>query len=639
MSNDRLLAKALEHEPALKSIALRVLGDSSAADDVLQEVWLAALDHPADEFESAEAWLAAVTRNVALSAARSQAARKKREHAVARHPVDPALPHQSLERQDVLAHLMQAVDGLGAPYASALSRHFMEGLSLRQIAKEDGRPLATVESWVRRGLERLRLKLEPEYGDSRAFGIALLGAFDWTEEELRAIGITGKATGTTLGVWATVRLAAGITLLLGAGAVLWHLTTRGPTADEGTVEQVLLDPSVEGLQSASALPVDAAMEDDSRERTAVESATGSVLAPVAASDREGEEDAAESEIREVLARVVTNDDLPVSEAIVWKFAWNEKIRVGVTDARGEISVPIPTGDGGDPGRMLQGAPVVELAAARVGHADSCRVLVPVDPLPSEPVVLKLQGAPYELRGTVVDEGGVPVARARVYDAILLGTEARRTTRALVRTDEGLTAVASFPAVQTDERGIFVVEGLPKRSRTIGVTAEGFADVTLPWDVASSGGGMLHFELKRELVVEGTVLGAVGLPAAGASVRARVLHPERLPDVLAQADQAGRFVLRGLNPGVVLITASLESERVQQEVQIKPGIAEITLQLAPSPMLRMAFVDEAGEPLSGVSAVVRGLHKGERSFLRKGLQSDKQEPQRPLVTPAAREVLP
>lgn len=49
-----------------------------------------------------------------------------------------------------------AVAGLGEPYREVVALRFFGELSLDEIAKTTGRPLGTVKTHLRRGLERLR---------------------------------------------------------------------------------------------------------------------------------------------------------------------------------------------------------------------------------------------------------------------------------------------------------------------------------------------------------------------------------------------------------------------------------------------------------------------------------------------------
>jgi len=71
---------------------------------------------------------------------------------------DPAMLAIRAERE---ADLRIAVATLPEPYREVVTLRFFGELSLEEIARETGRPLATVKTHLRRGLLRLRGTVEP----------------------------------------------------------------------------------------------------------------------------------------------------------------------------------------------------------------------------------------------------------------------------------------------------------------------------------------------------------------------------------------------------------------------------------------------------------------------------------------------
>lgn len=148
--------------PRLLGVALRILRRRDAAEDVLQDaflaVWQRAGQYSAERGQPL-AWLSMIVRNRAIDRLRQETRRAEDELAS-----DDALP-------DVLVLDEAAARGVGGDIARCLSALPAEqqralllaaqyGLSHEEIARRLGRPLGTVKSWIRRGLIELRECLE-----------------------------------------------------------------------------------------------------------------------------------------------------------------------------------------------------------------------------------------------------------------------------------------------------------------------------------------------------------------------------------------------------------------------------------------------------------------------------------------------
>jgi DNA-directed RNA polymerase specialized sigma24 family protein len=66
--------------------------------------------------------------------------------------------------------LGQSLDQLPATWGEVLVRVFYQGQTNEEAAKALGKPLSTIKTWRRRGLERLRLILGPFHPDRRQPG-------------------------------------------------------------------------------------------------------------------------------------------------------------------------------------------------------------------------------------------------------------------------------------------------------------------------------------------------------------------------------------------------------------------------------------------------------------------------------------
>jgi RNA polymerase sigma-70 factor (ECF subfamily) len=159
----------LEHAAWMRRLALELVRDPGAADDLAQETWLAfhrarpATDRPL------RPWLARVMRNAAALRVRRGAGRESREREVARSEDVPS-SHELAERAEEQRRLAALVLDLDEPYRSTVLLRYYEGLKPTEIARLRGMPAATVRTHLQRGLSQLRERLDEEHdGDRRAW--------------------------------------------------------------------------------------------------------------------------------------------------------------------------------------------------------------------------------------------------------------------------------------------------------------------------------------------------------------------------------------------------------------------------------------------------------------------------------------
>lgn len=138
------------------AVALRVLGDTGAAEDVQQEVFLQLWRNPG-AFDSARgslgAWLAVITRNRAIDSLRRRRPETDIEDVVL--SVAPDLAAQA--DQSRAAEKVRGVLGtMPPPQRSALEMAYFEGMSHSEIASKTGEPLGTIKTRIRAGLSALR---------------------------------------------------------------------------------------------------------------------------------------------------------------------------------------------------------------------------------------------------------------------------------------------------------------------------------------------------------------------------------------------------------------------------------------------------------------------------------------------------
>ena len=160
---------ALTHD-YLYHTALRLLRLPSLAEEVLQEAYLSIWLHAAS-FRPGQAkamtWLIAIVRNRALSVLRSN----RSGIASLMSDEDPALlveleadeaPDPGAQVFDALARLRleHAMTRLEPAQRQSIALAYGQELTHAEIASHLGVPLGTAKSWLRRGLERLRVGME-----------------------------------------------------------------------------------------------------------------------------------------------------------------------------------------------------------------------------------------------------------------------------------------------------------------------------------------------------------------------------------------------------------------------------------------------------------------------------------------------
>ena len=138
------------------SVSLRVLGDTGAAEDVLQEVFLQLWRNPA-LFDSSRGnlapWLAVIARNRAIDALRKR--RPETDIADVVISVEPDMAGDA-ERAMVMTKVRSVLGGMPTAQRSALEMAYFEGLSHAEISARTGEPLGTIKTRIRTGLLTLR---------------------------------------------------------------------------------------------------------------------------------------------------------------------------------------------------------------------------------------------------------------------------------------------------------------------------------------------------------------------------------------------------------------------------------------------------------------------------------------------------
>lgn len=148
------------------SLFLRITRDQSAAEDLVQELFLR-LWNRRREFDAARgalgAWLLSIARNMAIDHLRSAQTRFQSKL----RPIEQTdtlrfsyKPDEPANVIDSAKAVQEALAELPPNHRKVLELAYFEGYSQSEIAARLEEPLGTVKSWMRAALERLRVAVK-----------------------------------------------------------------------------------------------------------------------------------------------------------------------------------------------------------------------------------------------------------------------------------------------------------------------------------------------------------------------------------------------------------------------------------------------------------------------------------------------
>ncbi len=150
------------YSPVVYAVALRVLGESSSAEDVLQEIFVQLWRNPA-AFDASRgslaAWLGVIARNRSIDHLRRHRPEEDLENVVIAASVDL---RTEAERNLAIAKVRTALGGMPAEQRRCIEMAFFEGLSHSEIAQRTGDPLGTIKTRIRSALMYLRRQFSQE---------------------------------------------------------------------------------------------------------------------------------------------------------------------------------------------------------------------------------------------------------------------------------------------------------------------------------------------------------------------------------------------------------------------------------------------------------------------------------------------
>jgi len=161
------------HSSFVFGLALRVIRDRSAAEDITQDVFVGLWTQP-DRFDpdrgSLRAFLGTLTHRRSVDVIRSEESRKKREGKTSAERTFAPDVDVDAVRSVTAQTVRDAVAALPPNQREALELAYFDGHTYRQVAERLGIPEGTAKSRLRLGLHHIADLLDPELLDSGMHG-------------------------------------------------------------------------------------------------------------------------------------------------------------------------------------------------------------------------------------------------------------------------------------------------------------------------------------------------------------------------------------------------------------------------------------------------------------------------------------
>jgi RNA polymerase sigma-70 factor (ECF subfamily) len=576
------LQALLAHAGRIRSLARSLVADSNRVDDLVQQTWVAALEHPPGPATPLKRWLAAVLRNFARQERRGEQRRAERESSTAR-PEATKSAHDTVEGIAIQRALFEVVLALDEPYRSAIYRRYYEGLPPREIARRDGVPVKTVKTRLSRGLEKLRAELDRRNGgDRQAWLPALIPLAGWP-------GLPAAILGAAL-VNTKIKIAVVAVVLAGATTIAWRVIERSESTPMTSIATSAPDLQPLETQAATLAATPTAGERVGASAPSVEKRPASSTGDAAEAHP-----LARGRVIDVEGRPVGGVPLafvPIQEAARRRLGSEATSSSMISRADGTFEIPIP-----------------KSAEALVAASPEFATVLGVDiwsSIPQEGLTVVVAPA-IDIAGVVVDADGQPVPEAEIEV---------RAERVFLRSIGGASD-ASFEVpfrTKSGPDGRFELEDAPAVPARKGATLDAHAPGYQPWSQPSPERPVHDLRIVlahgEHLVLRGEVVDPADKPVARAYVECG--------DKTTLTDERGRFEFEPGDNVLVGPNGVADGSRRDEVLSVKAGFlpgrvhkpeggwpAFLTVRLGGTPLsTRGRVVDPESKPVAGaeVSAI-------------------------------------
>ncbi len=161
------LSELLAHAAWTRQLARSLVGDA-AADDVVQDTWIAAMRQPPDTSRPLRPWLGTVVRRNVFNRARERQRRETREAHVD-VVAAPESAEAQLGRLELHKALVEVVGQLAEPYRRMILLAYFDGLTSAEIGARESLPAGTVRGRLKTAVELLREALDRRFASREAW--------------------------------------------------------------------------------------------------------------------------------------------------------------------------------------------------------------------------------------------------------------------------------------------------------------------------------------------------------------------------------------------------------------------------------------------------------------------------------------
>ncbi len=578
---------------SLRRLAARLVADSSTADDLVQETWVAAMRAPPEADRPLGAWLAHVLRNFARKQKRGDARRGEREQR-AHVPREVATPDRIAERLDSQRVLIEVVKNLAEPLRTTVVLRYFEDLSSAQIARVQGVPEGTVRWRLKRALDELRVELDGRFGGSRGAWCALLMPIAMKYAPVAppptsaAAGLVTTEGAIAVGTMTKIGIAFAVVAL--GGIAWWSVETESAPPLASSLQEASA-PAPSHIDAAEAMELAAADVAGTAARRA-ESAPRAETEPKPAPAVTAAPTEYVDQLVEV--RFVATNGVPWEGVRFWRVTEEENAVTSGADGRARLVMRH-----GDPPPSLH----MDFVATRAGCASASLGATVHRGETTHLGDIVLVGS-IELRGRVVDAEGRGVGDARVG---LSGVDLREDDLGFLHR-RGSEAFDQSTTVACDARGDFAMKSVAPGKWRLWAAAEGKRHGwTEPFEVASdthSGFEIVLEPLRRADRLIGQVVDpkGEGVPNANLLIHYQQEHESgTMSDV---ADERGRFeFVIWRDTSYTIVGWDPENRFAEGSIENATAGDELVLRLAEPTTMNVRVHGAEDQPLEGVEITV------------------------------------
>jgi RNA polymerase sigma-70 factor (ECF subfamily) len=597
----------LAHADWMRALAVGLLRDPAAADDVVQDATVAALLRAPASDAPLEPWLARVVRNFAFRRRRGDARRAEHE-ARASGPPSERTPAETLEEIETQRLLLDAVREIDEPLRTTLVMRYFEGKSSAEIARVQRVPPGTVRWRLKRALDELRAKLDSRAGSRDAWA-ELLAPF--AVHTGSGIPSGSAATGDGAGT-ASFKILAGVlamnasqvawtalALAVVGGVAWWSSRVPAERVDVGATVVVPQAESQKMLDTERPAPIAPETRDtNDAARASIAPATSDVKPATAPAS------AREDHVAIVDARFVDEHGQPwdgvrvVPRKVDWLPDWNPGDGViGRADGRATLRFDLPA-------RSIRNSSSGNLQIDLVASRSGCATVMRAATLRSGEtahlgdVVL---GPAGRIVGRAVDSDGNGVALATIGIApVDPPADADQTRR------HGSKTFAEAPGTHSASDGSFVIEGAAPGATRIWAHADGsryawseVLQVTSEHDV--TGVQIVVMPLLSTDWIKGRIVGPDGSPIAHAMTWFDEHWRDRGTASSIRVDANGHFeCLVEHEDARYDITARDPQQKFAATTveNVAPGTVSLEIRMHEKRFVTVRVHDAQGEPVAG-----------------------------------------